>query len=694
VNDSRKEDRLPVALVMRYREPTMLEPREGQCQNLSPGGMCLLTPKPSPRGALLRFECISGGGAEAIRGTARVVWQRSKSGPRGQAGMGVRFVRLEPGGREALESLLGQLAGSVPPKPRNRPSDRQTTMVIAPTPGSGVTQQGMGAARLRTVHYPTLRGVPAATAVSPASRPSSPERAGRSAASRDTDAEVTGSRSTRPETKAAAHSPFPPTPSSPPPAVFVPSANDTLPSVAGQANGTGPPRERLDRTRRGMPGPDQVDEQAAEAPTLELDPRDDGTQAAASGDKRARDPSSDRPAREASRGSDRPPPERKSERPPRPGGVDDLRATPVPSAVAAGASTAERMKSPALGESSDGRRPLRMSEGSRASPALLIEADGRPRRSRWLAGVVIGSGVLFSWVVVQLFGSMPAGVPVEVPAEGQTEQATQSGVPDQPPGQQPAGSNPAAAAVAQVPAPARLHVVEVSSVPTGARMSALGKSVVAPGSLELGELSAPAEVTAELDGYETAKLTVAPNEFADRGDRHVRQLAFSLEPIKATTEKARPPSTRAAPKPAVVRRARPSSSAATDTPRIAQPPVPIEPPAPTPAAASSAASAAPAAPSPPPANDKPGATEPSQLDRALECLARGDNNCVIEVLEGHARSERELVILIETHLALGNSIDAERHMNRYLSAYPDGKSAAKYKRWLERRELPAEPSPP
>jgi hypothetical protein len=124
VNDSRKEDRLPVALVMRYREPTMLEPREGQCQNLSSGGMCLLTPKPSPRGALLRFECVSAG-AEAIRGTARVVWQRSKSGPRGQAGMGVRFVRLEQAAAKrstACSRSSPANAGAPPPRRATGPA--------------------------------------------------------------------------------------------------------------------------------------------------------------------------------------------------------------------------------------------------------------------------------------------------------------------------------------------------------------------------------------------------------------------------------------------------------------------------------------------------------------------------------------------------------------------------------------------
>jgi hypothetical protein len=124
------------------------------------------------------------------------------------------------------------------------------------------------------------------------------------------------------------------------------------------------------------------------------------------------------------------------------------------------------------------------------------------------------------------------------------------------------------------------------------------------------------------------------------------------------------------------------------TPQIAAPPVPIDPPAPAADATSQPAASASAAP----------AAEPSQpdgdrsaLERALECLSRGDNLCVISTLEGKARTARELEVLIETHLALGNAVDAERSMRRYLDRHPDGKGAAKYQRWLDRRGEPATP---
>jgi hypothetical protein len=131
------------------------------------------------------------------------------------------------------------------------------------------------------------------------------------------------------------------------------------------------------------------------------------------------------------------------------------------------------------------------------------------------------------------------------------------------------------------------------------------------------------------------------------------------------------------------------------TPAIAQPPVPVATsataPAPTsttPVAPTSTAPAAAPASASESASGATTATAPSPLDAALECLSRGDNLCVISRLEGRAKTARELEVLIETHLALGNAVDAERSMRRYLERFPDGKGAAKYQRWLERRAEP------
>jgi hypothetical protein len=74
----------------------------------------------------------------------------------------------------------------------------------------------------------------------------------------------------------------------------------------------------------------------------------------------------------------------------------------------------------------------------------------------------------------------------------------------------------------------------------------------------------------------------------------------------------------------------------------------------------------------------------------LDCLARGDNRCVIRALEDKATSARELELLIATYRAVGTTSRAEREMKRYLESFPTGPRASEYQRWLENRN--AEPS--
>jgi len=46
------------------------------------------------------------------------------------------------------------------------------------------------------------------------------------------------------------------------------------------------------------------------------------------------------------------------------------------------------------------------------------------------------------------------------------------------------------------------------------------------------------------------------------------------------------------------------------------------------------------------------------MEAASACLARGDNQCVIRVLNGHAQTAQELGLLIETYRAIGDSAQA------------------------------------
>jgi hypothetical protein len=473
-------------------------------------------------------------------------------------------------------------------------------------------------------------------------------------------------------------SPFPTTPSAPPD----PSTHHASGSLRG----------RLDRTRRGMPPLDVPDD--APLPTEATPLENLGS--------------------EHTHPANHPERDRISDRPPRPGSVDDLRGFAVSpgSGGDEDAFGAEATAEPVDDETAaDARRRARAAAVSFAPPALLPEPDS-VRRKNWLPWIVIGTGLLVSWVMIKVFGSAPAGVPVgpstELAAGAETSPA--------------AAPEPSAAAAtlttgAPVPALALRtggYVLEVASDPPGARITAADQVVLAPAVLELATINAPILVKAELDGLE-ATATVAPTDFQLKDGRHVHQLVLKLPATASSApgataeveqtvgtepsasrdapdraERPNKPSARAAKgsseRPASRRSASPEPKPAT--PLIAAPPVPIDDAAPPPAAES--------APSEPAESSSPVAaiTDRSVLETALECLSRGDNLCVVSALEGRARTARELEVLIETHLALGNSADAERSMRRYLERFTEGKSAAKYQRWLERRgEAAASPAP-
>jgi hypothetical protein len=71
----------------------------------------------------------------------------------------------------------------------------------------------------------------------------------------------------------------------------------------------------------------------------------------------------------------------------------------------------------------------------------------------------------------------------------------------------------------------------------------------------------------------------------------------------------------------------------------------------------------------------------SRIDRARDCLARGDIACATELLQ-NAGTEPELELWIETLRAQGDGLEARRAMKRFLETYPDGRRATIYRRIL------------
>jgi Tfp pilus assembly protein PilZ len=133
----RKSTRASIPLLPRYRESTGFEYVEGQCLDISVGGMFIASSAPCSTGTLLKFECLVDGQTVPIRGVGRVVWQRQSSGERDRpSGMGLKFVKLEPGAAELIEGLIreAQLQGMTAPT-HPLPASYTTTDSFPPAEG-------------------------------------------------------------------------------------------------------------------------------------------------------------------------------------------------------------------------------------------------------------------------------------------------------------------------------------------------------------------------------------------------------------------------------------------------------------------------------------------------------------------------------------------------------------------------------
>lgn len=83
-----------------------------------------------------------------------------------------------------------------------------------------------------------------------------------------------------------------------------------------------------------------------------------------------------------------------------------------------------------------------------------------------------------------------------------------------------------------------------------------------------------------------------------------------------------------------------------------------------------------------PYEETPAAAAPSRLDQARQCAVQGDNQCVVDQLAGHARSEVEMSLLIETYRQMGNNNAAIPLMRRYVERFPTTNRARQYQQVL------------
>lgn len=713
---ARKQDRFSSTLAVSYREPTSNEPSLGTCVDISPSGMFIETPRPAARGVLVRFECVSQTTQGVVRGTARVMWLRPHNEALGKAGMGVRFVRLEPGSARVIEELIarattaGGLARSDGPEARTMSDEPAVVLTAERTIGPTNRASSVPPKSLRA---PTLRGLQAADVRS--SAPPAPSRDER-------EREVQVAREPAEPRPAAASTPSSKAPGSSPPRSLAERRSSRPPLDKADKASAQELRERLDRARR-------PDETPAQAQRVERLPEDDDRTTEPDGS--AIDPHRGREATAgkslgatihdatplsvptklsanagARRGSDHalgvpspPPPPwkaRHSERPPEPGGVEVVRTVqvvtdsqpapgapaepprppssaarpdPAPGAELPGADDPspadwEPMSEPAR----PAMRPDRPPPDISIPYALPADVDDQPVESgrSWIPWFVVGSGLVVTLLMMLAFG-MPTfsfGDKGDTKAAGSTDKPSDHLSAENVYTPRTGDSNEGAEVE-----PKQI-IVRAHIEPLGARVSALGYTVTAPGSLYIPIDAArwPLRIRVEMQGFGGTEVALPRQLFATEGDSLVHELSLALQPILG----APPPAPVPAPAgPADVAKSKPAKSSPATKPRADKP------------ASEPMAAAPPPAPAPPePTEPKPAPTAAATpMQRALECLSRGDNACVLDAL-GSSTGSRELELLIETYRATGNTPSAEAAMRRYLELHPDGKRASQYRRAL------------
>lgn len=141
-SSQRSATRAPIDRPIRLQFDDSLDVDDGQCINISIGGMFVHTGAPRPPGTLVRFE-LPLSDDRSIRGLGEVVWQQRATAP--SMGVGIKFRFLEQRDRQQIFKLVSQHIKARlerESEPRQRPGDEvepaaPESRAFAPSDASG-----------------------------------------------------------------------------------------------------------------------------------------------------------------------------------------------------------------------------------------------------------------------------------------------------------------------------------------------------------------------------------------------------------------------------------------------------------------------------------------------------------------------------------------------------------------------------
>ncbi len=133
--DTRKDQRAPVSLKVRFKSATVDEFIEQYCRDVSRGGIFIKSSQPMPMGTLLKFQLQLKDESSLIKGVGRVVWIRAEddASAEGPAGMGIKFIKMDSDSRSVVDRIVAAHAGGSGAYDQGEPELGETT----PPPSSG-----------------------------------------------------------------------------------------------------------------------------------------------------------------------------------------------------------------------------------------------------------------------------------------------------------------------------------------------------------------------------------------------------------------------------------------------------------------------------------------------------------------------------------------------------------------------------
>lgn len=470
---SRKSPRAQVSLLARYRSPTAFEYVSEECFDLSAGGMFIKSPTPAPTGTLLKLECAVDGGPETLRGVARVVWLREQERDGQPSGMGVKFVKLDQGGREIIHRILVE-RGSLPPDElldAARASSAPPMLTIA---GNGLGASALNGASANT-STPSMRAtvpdareiedvtdeVTSAESDPPASAVGAPPELAKANGAAKPHAVARPAAGTRPSTAAAKPAPAPNKEKSHGALIAVLLLGAAAAAAAIVLSRPSAAPEASAAVSVAVPAPEPSAVPAASAPEAE---------------------------------------------PAAPAAASEIAPTAV-------ASAAVSMRAP---EPEPEPKPEPKNEPSTRRAAAAEEHE--PHRAAAPVEPVVPAEPVPSAPAAEPVATAAAVAPAAQPA---------------PTAEAPTAEAPTAvppAAVEPAPAPSA-YVLSVTTTPEGAQVTAGGQTALSPCTLELGALDTPVTVRAELAGYSPAESKIDRIGFMLDDGRLRRRINLSLREL-------------------------------------------------------------------------------------------------------------------------------------------------------------------